>query len=253
MILSATGDDRLNALRMQDVSSRIAAVPVIREKEIPMTARPAALTRNAGKSETAVNICPWAVASASEVWITSGVSFPSTTRVCFVPSVLRSNGAWTSGLAAESTDEDAINDRQFGFIDVSVAEPFEKVHVEHVEIVPHPGFVSSPKPSVGGAARTFEFERNVVPTAAGHQPVSDDLDHGAGRLPPSRPVGPFGGKQGLKLREKHIRHPSTRQSGPRDGSRRPWRARAQHKCRTRICRGVLTSFHSVFRTLNIHT
>lgn len=49
MILSATSDERLDALCMQGVGCCLAAVPAIREEDIRMTARPASLVRDAGE------------------------------------------------------------------------------------------------------------------------------------------------------------------------------------------------------------
>ena len=49
LILSATSDDRLTALRTPGVAGRFAVVPAIREEIVRVTAMPASLARDAWK------------------------------------------------------------------------------------------------------------------------------------------------------------------------------------------------------------
>ena len=147
MILSATSDDRLDAPCTQGAPSRLAVVSAIHDKDIRMTARSAALARNAGHIGDCRQ-CLCAVAGIRR----RGVHDRRHAASIHDESLLRTqfpglNRAWASGVvAAESADHDAIGDRQLGCTDASHPEQYEKVHVE---IVSHCGCVPSSKLSDG--------------------------------------------------------------------------------------------------------
>ena len=112
-----------------------------------MTARSAALARNAGHIGDCRQ-CLCAVAGIRR----RGVHDRRHAASIHDESLLRTqfpglNRAWASGVvAAESAEHDAIGDRQLGCTDAGHPEQYEKVHVE---IVSHCGCVPSSKLSDG--------------------------------------------------------------------------------------------------------
>jgi hypothetical protein len=220
VILSSTSDDRLDALGTQGVPGCVAVVSAIREEDIRMATWPASLAGHSGEVGDSREYLP---VVAGIRW--SGVDHERHAVSVHDESVLRAqfsaiNGAWASRFAAaEGTDHDAVDDRQFGLEDSRPPEQCEEVHVK---IVPHPGFVPSPQTSVSSAARAAEFEWNVFPPATGYQHVPEDFDHGTVRNAWSTALSAhrlLWGKQALKLREERIRHPSTCHPGSLHGSR----------------------------------
>ena len=92
MILSATSDDRLDTLCTQGAPSRLAVVSAIHDKDIRMTARSAALARNAGHIGDCRQ-CLCAVAGNRRRGVHDrrhAVSIHA--RACFVRSFLGSTG-----------------------------------------------------------------------------------------------------------------------------------------------------------------
>ena len=264
VILSPTSDDWLDALCTQGVPSRLAVVSAICEENIRMAAWPATLPGRSGK----VGDCGEYLSVITGIR-RCGVDDERHAVSIHDESVLRAqfpavNGAWASGLAAaEGTDHDAVDDRQIGFKDACVPEQSEEVHVE---IVPHPGFVPSPQPSVSGAARASKFEWHVFPPATCHQHVPKDLDHGTVRTrgrPPSRPTGSSGGSRrsnsannASSMRAPAILAPSMGHetmkgpclnhvpnevwSGPIIAARRPTEAEMTESDRQSICERIAT-------------
>jgi len=222
VILSATSDDRLDALCMQGVAGRLAAVSAICEEDIRMTVQPASLTRNTwGVGDCLQDLS--AIAGIRQRGVDDkrhAVSVHDESVLC--PQFPGVNKAWASGIAAaECADQDAVDDRQLGFKDAGLLELCGKVNVE---IVPDPSFVPSSKSAVSGAARTAEFEWHVLLTASGHKYVPENLDHREvrnQRLATFRPDGLLRRQQGLQLRDEGIRWPSTCHPGSLRESRRP--------------------------------
>jgi hypothetical protein len=196
VILSPTSNDWLDALCPQGVPSRLAVVSAIRKEDIRMTAWPAALSGHSGKVGDSREYLP---VITGVRWC--GVDDERHAVSVHDESVLRAqfpavNGAWASGFAAtEGTNHDAVDDRQIGLEDPCFSEQSEEVHVE---IVPQPGFVPSPQPSMSCAARATKFEWHVFPTATGNQHAPEDLDHNAVRNAWST---------GLSAVSAHHRHP----------------------------------------------
>ena len=211
MILSATSDDWLNALCTQGVASRLAVVSAIREEDIRMAALPASFAWHSGEIGDSREYLPVITGirrrGVDDKRHAVSVDDESVLRAQF-PAV---NRAWTSGVTAtESADHDAFDDGQLGFKDACPPEQRQEVHVE---IVPHPGFVPSPKSSVSGTARAPKFTWHVFPLAACHQHVPEDLDHGTVRNAWSTALSAYRllrGKQALQLREERsgIRAPA---------------------------------------------
>ena len=123
MILSATSDNRLNALCTKGFACRLAVVSTIRKVDIRMTAWPASLARDAGE----VSDCKQYLSVVAGIR-RSGVDDKRHSVSVHDESVLCAqfpaiNRAWPSGVAApESADHDAIDDRQLGFKDAGLPD-----------------------------------------------------------------------------------------------------------------------------------
>jgi len=133
VILSATSDDRLDALCTQGMAGRFAVVSEICDEDIRMTARPRSLARNGGGVGDCLQdlsvIAGIRQRGVDDERHAVSVQDGSVVRRHF-PAV---NRAWAGAVtAAECANHDAIADGQLGFKDPGLPGQAEQVRLEVV-------------------------------------------------------------------------------------------------------------------------
>jgi hypothetical protein len=220
-MLSATSDDRLNALSTEGIAGRVAVVLASRDEDIQMAVQPTAIANNTwGVIDFLPDLAVIAGIRQRGVGAErNAVSVQEESVLCRqFPAV---NWTWAGGgTAAEFANLDAVDDRNLGFENAGLPEQHGKVCVE---IVSGSSFDPSSKSVVSGAPRTAELDWRVLPSAFDRECIPGVFGHHA-VLPPRAAVlrlyGLLRSQQSLLFREEPIRHPSACQPGALHGSQR---------------------------------
>jgi hypothetical protein len=143
---------------MTGVEYRVTVVAMICEENIRMATPPASLAENAWENGDCLHGLP-VVDGIRWRGVGEGVrsAYVHDERVLCprIPAVSRT---WAIGIAAECTNQEAVEDRQPGLGSAGVLEKCDKVDVK---LVPESKLFPSSKSALGGAARTAEFEWRV--------------------------------------------------------------------------------------------